>query len=167
MYSLTKMFGAALVVAVFAGVPCRAQLSSYVQPNAYVQPSSYVQPNSFIQPNSSARLNSYSRPDSWWWVTSGVTMQVAGSFADWATSWKQPEGNSMLAQSSGTYAGKFYRTGTLRKGLLSGGIALVSYTVAWKFPRARKFVGIFNMSMGAGFGAAALTNIAENPYYKP
>ena len=94
-------------------------------------------------------------------------MQVAGSFADWATSWKQPEGNSLLAQSSGTYAGRFYRTGTVRKGLLSGGIALVSYAVAWKFPKTRKFVGMFNMSAGAGFAAADFRNIEVNPYYKP
>ena len=155
MYSLTKTSVAALAVVVFAGVPCRAQLSSYVQPNSYVQPSS------------NSHLNSYSHPDSWWCVTSGVTMQVAGSFADWATSWKQPEGNSLLAQSSGTYAGRFYRTGTARKGLLSGGIALVSYAVAWKFPKTRKYVGMFNMSAGAGFAAAALRNIEVNPYYKP
>ncbi len=94
-------------------------------------------------------------------------MQVAGNFADWATSWKQPEGNSLLAQSSGTYTGRFYRTGTVRKGLLSGGVALLSYAVAWKFPKTRKFVGVFNMSMGAAFSAAALENIRENPYYKP
>ena len=138
MSSLTKVFVAALVAGVFAGVPCQAQ-----------------------------ELNSYSHPDSWWWVTSGVTMQAAGSFADWATSWKQPEGNSLLADSSGNYAGKFYRTGTLRKGLLSGGIALASYAIAWKFPKTRKFVGMFNMSVGAGFAAAAFRNIADNPYYKP
>jgi hypothetical protein len=102
-----------------------------------------------------------------WWVTAGVTMQAAGSFADWATSWKQPEGNSMLATSSGTYAGKFYRTGTARKGMLTGGLALVSYAIAWKFPKTRKFVGMFNMSVGAGYAAAAFSNIANNPYYKP
>ena len=149
MYSLTKWFVAALVAGVLAGVPCRAQLSSYIEPSSYSHPTSNP------------------HPDSWWWVTSGVTMQVAGSFADWATSWKQPEGNSMLAQSSGEYTGRFYRTGTVRKGLLSGGIALVSNAVAKKFPRTRRFVGIFNMSMGAAFSAAALTNIEVNPYYKP
>ncbi len=138
MRYLTKLFVAALAFGAFAGVPCRAQ-----------------------------DLNSYSRADSWWWVTSGVTMQMAGSFGDWATSWKQPEGNQLLADSSGAYAGRFYRTGTVRKGLLSGGMALVSYVVAWRFPRARKFVGVFNMSVGAGYAAAAVRNIEENPYYKP
>ena len=138
MCSVTKLFVAALAIGAFAAVPCRAQ-----------------------------ETNPYSHPDSWWWVTSGVTMQAAGSFADWATSWKQPEGNSFLAQSSGAYTGRFYRSGTVRKGLLSGGIALVSYAVAWKFPKTRKFVGMFNMSVGAGFAAAALRNIEDNPYYKP
>lgn len=149
MHSLTTWSVAAFAVGVLAQVPCRAQLSSYVQPSSYSQASST------------------SHPDSWWWVTSGVTVQVAGSFADWATSWKQPEGNSLLAQSSGAYTGRFYRTGTMRKGLLSGGIAVVSFAVAKKFPRTRRFVGIFNMSMGAAFSSAALTNIKENPYYKP
>jgi hypothetical protein len=94
-------------------------------------------------------------------------MQVAGSFADWATSWKQPEGNSMLAQSSGAYAGRFYRTGTARKGLLAGGMALVSFAIAKKFPKTRRFVGLFNASVGAGYAAAAFRNIEVNPYYKP
>jgi hypothetical protein len=94
-------------------------------------------------------------------------MQVAGSFADWATSWKQPEGDAMLAQSSGTYAGRFYRTGAMRKGALTGGIALLSYAVAWKFPKTRKFVGIFNFSLGAGYAAEAVRNAEVNPYYKP
>ena len=160
MCSLTKLFAAGLAVGVLAGVPCRAQS------NSYVQPSSGSQPNSSLA-SSYSRVNEHSHPDSWWWVTSGVTMQVAGSFADWATSWKQPEGNSLLAQSSGTYAGRFYRTGTARKGLFAGGIALVSYAVAWKFPKTRKLVGIFNMSVGAGLAAAALRNIEDNPYYKP
>jgi len=43
----------------------------------------------------------------------------------------------------------------------------VSYAVAWKFPKTRKLVGIFNMSVGAGLAAAALRNIEDNPYYKP
>jgi hypothetical protein len=138
MCFLTKFLMAVLMVGAFAGVRCQAQ-----------------------------ELNSYSHQDSMWWVTSGVTMQVAGSFADWATSWKQPEGNSLLAQPSGEYSGRFYRTGTARKGLLSGGIALVSYAIAWKFPKTRKFVGVFNMSVGAGFAVAAFRNAENNPYYKP
>jgi hypothetical protein len=93
-------------------------------------------------------------------------MQVAGSFADAATSWKQPEGNSMLADSSGPYAGRFYRAGAMRKGLLAGGIALASIAIAKKFPRARKFVGVFNMTIGAGYAAAAFRNTQVNPYYK-
>lgn len=101
------------------------------------------------------------------WVHSGVAMQLAGSFADWATSWKQPEGNQLLAQSGGQYAGRFYRTGTVNKIGLSVGLAAVSYAVACKWPKMRKYVGIFNMSVGAGFGAAAVSNVVRNPYYKP
>ena len=101
------------------------------------------------------------------WVHAGVAMQVAGSFADWATSWKQPEGNQLLTQSSGPYAGRFYRTGTVNKVALSGGLAVVSYAIAWRWPKARKYVGVFNMSVGAGFGSAAISNVIRNPYYKP
>ena len=108
-----------------------------------------------------------SRTPSWQWVHAGVALQAAGSFGDWATSWKQPEGNSLLAESGGRYAGRFYRSGTVQKAAFSGGLALVSYAVAWKWPKTRKFVGIFNMTVGAGFGAAAVSNVIRNPYYKP
>jgi len=104
---------------------------------------------------------------SWLWVHSGVAMQAAGSFADWATSWKQPEGNQFLAEPLGPYQGRFYREGTVRKAALSAGIAAVSYVVAWKWPRARKFIGMFNMTVGLGYGATAIRNVATNPYYKP
>ena len=101
------------------------------------------------------------------WVHAGVAMQVAGSFADWATSWKQPEGNSLMAEPGGQYAGRFYRTGTANKVAVSAGLAAVSYAIAWKWPKARRYVGVFNMSVGAGFGAAAISNTVRNPYYKP
>jgi hypothetical protein len=101
------------------------------------------------------------------WVHAGVAMQVAGSFADWATSWKQPEGNQLLAQSGGQYAGRFYRTGTVDKVAISAGLAAVSYAIAWKWPKARKYVGVFNMAAGAGLGSAAISNVVRNPYYKP
>jgi hypothetical protein len=104
---------------------------------------------------------------SWHWVHAGVALQVAGSFGDWATSWKQPEGNGFLADSSGRYAGRFYRTGTARKAAFSGGLAAMSYVVAWKWPKTRKYLGVFNMTVGAGFGAAAISNVIRNPYYKP
>jgi len=137
MFTWTKLFVAALAIGVLAGVPCRAQDSV-----------------------------SNSHPDSWWWITSGVTAQAAGSLADLATSWKQPEGNSMLAQSSGPYAGKFYRTGAIEKGLLAAGIGVLSYAIGKRFPRARKFVGVFDMSIGTGFTAAAIRNLEVNPYFK-
>jgi hypothetical protein len=104
---------------------------------------------------------------SWQWVHTGVALQVAGSFGDWATSWKQPEGNGLLAETGGRYAGTFYRSGTVQKAAFSGGLALLSYAVAWKWPRARKYVGVFNMTVGAGYGAAAVSNVIRNPYYKP
>lgn len=106
------------------------------------------------------------RTDSWWWVHSGVTMQLAGTFSDWATSWKQPEGNQWLAQSGGAYAGKFYRAGTAKKFGLAVGLSVVSYAVAWKWPKTRRFIGVFNMTMGGAFAAAAVRNAVENPYYK-
>jgi hypothetical protein len=104
---------------------------------------------------------------SWQWVHTGVAMQVAGSFGDWATSWKQPEGNRLMAESGGRYAGTFYRSGTATKAGLSAGLAALSYAVAWKWPKTRKFVGAFNMAVGAGFGFAAVSNVVRNPYYKP
>src|SRR5262245_30710572 len=108
----------------------------------------------------------HSTSTSWLWVNCGVATQVAGSFADWATSWKQPERNQLLAESSGPYQGRFYRQGTIRKIGLSAGVAAVSYMIALKWPKTRKYVGIFNMSFGAGYGAAAISNVIRNPYYK-
>ena len=102
---------------------------------------------------------------SWRWVHAGVAVQLAGSLADWATSWKQPEGNGFLAETSGPYAGRFYRSGTERKAAFSGGLVIVSYLVARKWPKTRKYVGLFNMTVGAGFGAAAISNVVRNPYY--
>ena len=83
---------------------------------------------------------------SWQWVHTGVAVQVAGSFGDWATRWKQPEGNSWMAEPGGRYGGTFYRSGTVHKATLSAGLAAVSYAVAWKWPKTRKYVGIFNIA---------------------
>ena len=126
----------------------------------------------FVAPNATA-VRDVSKPEhegsgrSWVWVHAGVAVQAAGSFADWATSWKQPEGNPWLAEPTGPYAGRFYRTGTAEKAGLSAGLALVSYGLAWKWPRLRKYIGVFNMAVGAGFGGAAVYNVTHNPYYKP
>jgi hypothetical protein len=125
---------------------------------------------SIVVPTSSIAVQpapSVSKVDSLWWVHAGVTAQLAGSFADWATSWKQPEGNSLLAQSGGQYAGRFYRTGTAIKFGIAGGVTAVSYLVAWKWPKTRKYVGIFNLTMGGGFAAQAVRNVKDNPYYQP
>ena len=108
-------------------------------------------------------LASPAKPQAWWWVHAGVALQVAGNLADVATSWKQPEGNSWLAQSSGPYAGKFYTSGALKKTLLSVCLASASYAIAYKWPKTRRLVGIFNMTVGAGFAAEAANNLAQNP----
>jgi hypothetical protein len=100
---------------------------------------------------------------SWMWVHAGVAMQVAGSAADWATSWKQPEANPWLAEPGGAYQGTFYHAGTVRKAGLSAGLAAASYVLAWKWPKARRYIGIFNMSIGAGYGAAAVSNTLRGP----
>jgi hypothetical protein len=104
---------------------------------------------------------------SWLWVHSGTVFQISGSFADWATSWKQPEGNSSLTESSGTYQGRFYRTAVARRAAFSAGLAAASYAIGWKWPKARRLVGVFNMTVGSGFAAAAISNAIRNPYYKP
>jgi len=103
------------------------------------------------------------KSQAWRWVHAGVALQVAGNLADVATSWKQPEGNSWLTQSSGPYAGKFYTSGALKKTLLSVCLASASYAIAYKWPKTRRLVGIFNMTVGAGFAAEAANNLAQNP----
>src|ERR1035441_25684 len=98
-----------LVIACHAG---RAQ--ELLSPGTTLSPgSSYV---------ASLRTTREASP-SWLWVHTGVAMQVAGSFSDWATSWKQPEGNQLLAEPGGQYKGRFYRTGTVNKVDLSAGLA--------------------------------------------
>ena len=126
-----------------------------------------ILPRTGIETQTTASPSKSKGDSSWLWVHSGVAMQAAGSFADWATSWKQPEGNQFLADSSGAYQGKFYREGTVRKAALSAGLAVVSYALAWKWPKARKLIGIFNMTVGLGYGGAAVSNVIRNPYYKP
>jgi hypothetical protein len=110
--------------------------------------------------------SSTAKPQSWWWVHAGVAFQVAGNLADMATSWKQPEGNSWLAQSNGPFVGKFYTSGAAKKSLLAGCIVSASYAIAYKWPKARRLVGVFNMILGAGFTAAAVNNLAQNPNFK-
>jgi hypothetical protein len=112
-------------------------------------------------------VSTHSGGKSWLWVHSGTAFQIAGSFADWATSWKQPEGNSLLAEGSGTYEGRFYRTAVAKRAAFSAGLAAASYVIGWKWPKAQKLVGIFNMTVGSGFAAAAIGNTIRNPYYKP
>src|ERR1035438_8124677 len=65
----------------------------------------------------------------WNWVNVGVAAEVMGNSLDWATSWKQPEGNQLLAQQSGNYTGELYRTGTNRKIAVAGSLAIVSYAI--------------------------------------
>jgi hypothetical protein len=104
--------------------------------------------------------------DSLLWVHAGVATQIGGNFADIATSWKQPEATAWLTTQSGPYAGRFYRTGIERKLGLSAGITAVSYAIAWKWPRTRKWVGLLNMVEGGTWGAVAASNYIRNPYFR-
>lgn len=159
----SKVFPPVLVLAICTG-------AALAQPLVQPKDGQARDTARLVVPSYSATRNprvSVGKPDSWWWVHAGVTAELAGTFGDWATSWKQPEGNSLLAQSGGQYAGKFYRTGTVMKFSLTAGVTVVSYAIAWKWPKARKFVGVFNMTMGGGFTVQAIRNAAVNPYYKP
>lgn len=156
---LSRIFLPALALAIFTGA-ARAQPSDSDTNDAAT----------LVAPSGSA-IRIHEAPakgrESWWWVHAGVTVQWAGTFGDWATSWKQPEGNSALAQSGGQYAGRFYRTGTVLKFGLAGGVTALSYAIAWKWPKARKYAGIFNMTMGGAFAGQAIRNAVVNPYYRP
>lgn len=105
-------------------------------------------------------------PPSWNWIHAGVAAEIMGDGLDWATSWKQPEGNRLLAETGGEYSGRLYRVGSWRKGAAAAGIALVSYGVAWKWPKLRRYVGIFDLSLGATWAVVACSNVARNPYYR-
>ena len=159
----SKLFPLAFALSIGAGI---ASAQSFVAnddtPGATA---SAVLPSSSVAPVQPAIFPQ--KTDSLWWVHAGITAQLAGTFADWATSWKQPEGNSLLVQSSGEYSGRFYRSGTAIKFGIAAGVTAVSYVVACKWPKTRRYVGIFNLAMGAGFSAQAFRNVAENPYYKP
>ena len=99
--------------------------------------------------------------DSWLWVHAGVATQIGGNFADIATSWQQPEGTRWLATN-----GRFEWHGVACKLGLSAGITAASYLIAWKWPHARRYVGIANMSYGATWGAVAASNYIRNPYFR-
>jgi hypothetical protein len=127
----------------------------------------------FIQPVPSQASQSLARPgvapahekQSWTWVHVGVAVQVAGNLVDCASSWKQPEGNSLLAQSSGAYQGKFYTGALASKSAVSAGLVAASYAIGKKWPKARKFVGIFNVGVGGAFAAAGVSNLVRNPAF--
>jgi len=155
---LSKTFLLAASLAICAGAAL-AQPSDGEAADTTVSPAATINVRNPVAPAA--------KGDSLLWVHTGVAVQWAGTFSDWATSWKQPEGNPLLAQSGGQYAGRFYRTGTELKFALAGGITLASYAIAWKWPTTRKFVGILNMAMGGSFAAQAIRNAVVNPYYQP
>ncbi len=93
-------------------------------------------------------------------VLASVCMN-GGNLADGLTSWKQPESTKWLATD-----GKFYRHGARNKMLVSGVVTGALMVVAWKWPRVRRIVIVFNLAMGATFYGAAANNIARNPYYR-
>ncbi len=103
------------------------------------------------------------KPDSWWWVHAGTALLLAGTSADVASSWKQPEGNPWLAQNSGPYKGKFYTSGAVKKSLLSAGLVSASYVLAKRWPKTRRFVGMFDMTIGAALTGVAANNVVQNP----
>jgi hypothetical protein len=106
-------------------------------------------------------LPAFPSETSWLWVHAGVATQIGGNFADIATSWQQPEQTRWLATN-----GRFEGHGVACKLGLSAGIALASYAIAWKWPKARKLVGIANLSLGATWGAVATSNYIRNPYFR-
>ena len=108
----------------------------------------------------------YATDTDWKWVHAGVAAQLAGNTADFATSWKQPEATKWLQETSGPYQGRFYRRGAAGKIAVSGCVTAVSYLVAWKWPKSRKYVGILNLSLGATFGGVAASNYIRNPYFR-
>ena len=106
------------------------------------------------------------RPPSMLPVHAGVSIMVMGEFADWATSWRQPERNPLLAERSGPYTGLLYKTGTYRKLGLTAGLVTASYAVAWRYPRHRKLIGWLGVAVGYTALCVALSNILRNPYYR-
>lgn len=103
------------------------------------------------------------KPVSWWWVHAGTALLLAGTSADVASSWKQPEGNPWLTQKSGPYKGLFYTSGAVKKSLLSAGLVSASYVLAKRWPKARRFVGMFDMTIGAALTGVAANNVVQNP----
>jgi hypothetical protein len=92
--------------------------------------------------------------DSWKWVHAGVAAQWAGNVADIKSSWGHPEKNGWLAANNG----RFTAEGAGKKIAVGAGITAVSYFVAKKWPRTRKYVGVFNFSVGVTWGQQAVRN---------
>lgn len=102
---------------------------------------------------------------SWKWVHIGIAVQAAGNAADIATSWKQPERTSWLAEKSGPYQDRFYWRGAARKTVLTGAISGLSYVVASRWPRTRKYVGWLNLGLGGVWSSVAVSNYLRNPAF--
>lgn len=100
------------------------------------------------------------------WVHASVAAQLLGNAADCASSWKQRELNPWLQEPGGVYRGDFYRAGLSKKVGISIGVTALSYFVAKKYPKLRKYVVISNVSLGATWGGVAMRNVIVNPYYR-
>jgi hypothetical protein len=89
-----------------------------------------------------------------------------GHFSDWATSWRQPELNPWLAEKTGPYTGQLYRAGTYRKAGTVAVFAGLSYLAAWRYPKARKWIGWISGGSGVAALGMAVSNVIRNPYYR-
>ena len=143
--AMMKMFS---MLAVLAVLPC------YGQPR-------WMNPKKLAEKIVSSEPASYSQ-----WVIMPVVANIAGNSFDALSSWKQPEANKFLAQTSGTYRNKFYRDSLGKKAALVGGVAAVSLAVGYKWPRTRRFLGVVNGAYGVTYTGVAISNIARNPYYR-
>jgi len=95
-----------------------------------------------------------------------VGFMAVGNFADWATSWKWVEYNPILAETAGPYKGRFYHRGTAVKAGVVIGMAGATLLLAKKVPWLKRPLIYINIGAGAAVTAAAISNVARNPYYR-
>ena len=100
-------------------------------------------------------------------VGMAIGVHLTGHLIDGLTSWKQPEGNPLLATKTGPQAGHFYREGVNRKMLMGGSAAVLTLILAKKYPKLRPVLVWANVGAGVGFATVGgLGNIIRNPYYR-
>ena len=99
------------------------------------------------------------RQAKWLHVATGAHLTMA--LADGLSSWKQPEGNALLATN-----GRFQERGAQRMGLISVGIVAASYTIGHFRPGWKKHLAVFNLSMAGVHGGVTAYNLRTNPHFK-